>query len=129
MSAGGSLAGPLRSLLLMTMAREHEDLIARAEAENWGYRRFLGYLVENEVNERLRRRIERQLKESGLPPGKTIETIEEKKLPDKVRRQLPTLLSGELVRRGDNLLCFGLPGRGKHTWLPPSAASGSSDTS
>jgi len=113
MSAGGSLAGPLRSLLLMTMAREHEEVLVRAEAENWGYRRFLSYLVENEVNERLRRRIERQLKESGLPPGKTIETIEEKKLPDKVRRQLPTLLSGELVRRGDNLLCFGLPGRGK----------------
>ncbi len=113
MNAHGALAGPLRSLLLTTMAREHEDLMARAEAENWGYRRFLGYLVENEVNERLRRRIERQLKESGLPPGKSLETLEEKKLPDKVRRQLPTLLSAELVRRGDNLLCFGLPGCGK----------------
>ena len=113
MSAPGALAGPLRSLLLTTMAREHEDVMARAEAENWGYRRFLGYLVENEVNERLRRRIERQLKESGLPSGKTLEALDEKKLPDKVRRQLPTLLSGELVRRGDNLLCFGLPGRGK----------------
>ena len=113
MSAHGALAGPLRSLLLTTMAREHEDVMARAEAENWGYRRFLGYLVENEVNERLRRRVERQLKESGLPSGKTLEALDEKKLPDKVRRQLPTLLSGELVRRGDNLLCFGLPGRGK----------------
>ena len=63
MSASGSLAGPLRSLLLTTMAREHEDALARAEAENWGYRRFLSYLVENEVNERLRRRIDRTLKE------------------------------------------------------------------
>ncbi len=113
MSAHGALAGPLRSLLLTTMAREHEDVMARAEAENWGYRRCLGHLVENEVNERLRRRVERQLKESGLPSGKTLEALDEKKLPDKVRRQLPTLLSGELVRRGDNLLCFGLPGRGK----------------
>ena len=113
MSAHGALAGPLRSLLLTTMAREHEDVLARAEAENWGYRRFLGYLVENEVNERLRRRVERQLKESGLPSGKTLAALDEKKLPDKVRRQLPTLLSGELVGRGDNLLCFGLPGRGK----------------
>lgn len=113
MSAHGALAGPLRSLLLTTMAGEYEDVMARAEAENWGYRRFLGYLVENEVNERLRRRIERQLKESGLPSGKTLEALDEKKLPDKVRRQLPTLLSDELVRRGDNLLCFGLPGRGK----------------
>ena len=113
MSAIGSLAAPLRSLLLTTMARDHEQVMARAESENWGYRRFLSYLVETEVNERLRRRIERQLKDSGLPPGKTLETLEEKKLPEKVRRQLPTLLSGELVRRGDNLLCFGLPGRGK----------------
>ena len=76
MSAPGALAGPLRSLLLTTMAREHEDVMARAEAENWGYRRFLGYLVENEVNERLRRRIERQLKESGLPSGKTLEALD-----------------------------------------------------
>ena len=129
MSAEGALAGPLRSLLLTTMAREHEAILARAESENWGYRRFLSYLVENEVNERLRRRIERQLKESGLPPGKTMETLEEKKLPDKVRRQLPTLLAGELIRRGDNLLCFGLPGRGIRIWWLPSVASGSSDTS
>ena len=113
MSAVGALAGPLRSLMLMTTAREHEEIMVRAEEQNWGYRRFLGYLVENELNERLRRRIERQLKESGLPPGKTLDTLDEAKLPDKVRRQLPTLLSGELIRRGDNLLCFGLPGRGK----------------
>jgi len=113
MSAVGALTGPLRSLMLMTTAREHEEIMVRAEAQNWGYRRFLGYLVENELNERLRRRIERQLKESGLPPGKTLETLDEAKLPDKVRRQLPTLLSGDLIRRGDNLLCFGLPGRGK----------------
>ena len=113
MSAHASLAGPLRSLLLTTMARDYEEVLVRAEAENWGYRRCLTYLVENEINERLRRRIERQLKESGLPPGKTLEALDENKLPDKVRRQLPTLLTGELVRRGDNLLCFGLPGRGK----------------
>jgi DNA replication protein DnaC len=104
---------PLRALSLTTVARDYEDAIGRAEAENWGYRRLLGYLVENELNERLRRKIERQIKESGLPPGKTLDTLEEKKLPDKVRRQLATLLSAELVRRGDNLLCFGLPGRGK----------------
>lgn len=113
MIAGESLAVPLRALSLTTVARDYEDAIGRAEAENWGYRRLLGYLVENELNERLRRKIERQIKESGLPPGKTLDTLEERKLPDKVRRQLATLLSAELVRRGDNLLCFGLPGRGK----------------
>jgi DNA replication protein DnaC len=103
----------LRGLNLATLAREHASVLARAEAENWGYRRFLLHLMETEANERLRRRIERQIKQSGLPGGKTLGTLDEVRLPEKIRRQLPTLLEADLVRRGDNLLCFGLPGRGK----------------
>jgi DNA replication protein DnaC len=103
----------LRALTLTTIAREHENARVQAEAENWGYRRYLQYLIEAESNERLRRRIERLLKDSGLPPGKTLASLEEGKLPDKVRRQLPTLIDADFIRRGDNLLCFGLPGRGK----------------
>ena len=103
----------LRSLGLTTLARDYPDAIVRAEAENWGYRRFLHQLTEGELNERLRRRIERLLKESALPPDQNLALIDQAKLPDKARRQLPTLLSGDFVRRGDNLLAFGLPGRGK----------------
>lgn len=103
----------LRAMRLPTIAREHDDAIHRAEAENWGYARFLSYLFEAEANERLQRKIQRQLKESNLPPGKTLESLDDKKLPDKIRRQLPTLLEADFVRRGDNLLCFGLAGRGK----------------
>jgi DNA replication protein DnaC len=108
-----ALSIPLKALLLTTMAREHQAVINRAEAENWGYHHFLQHLVESELTDRLRRRVERQLRASGLPPGKTLQTLDDKQLPEKIRRQLPTLRSGELVRRGDNLLCFGLPGRGK----------------
>ena len=103
----------LRSLGLTTIAREQAQAIERAEAENWGYQRFLRHLLESEANERLRRKIERLLKESGLPAGKTLATLDAGKLPEKVRRQLPTLQGADFVRRGDNLLCFGLPGRGK----------------
>jgi len=103
----------LRAMRLPTIAREHDDAIRRAEAENWGYARFLSYLFEAEGNDRLQRKIQRQLKESNLPAGKTIESLDDKKLPDKIRRQLPTLLEADFVRRGDNLLCFGLAGRGK----------------
>ena len=70
-------------------------------------------LFEAEANDRLQRKIERQLKESNLPAGKTLDSLDQKKLPEKVRRQLPTLLEADFVRRGDNLLCFGLAGRGK----------------
>ena len=103
----------LRSMRLPTIAREYDKAIHRAEAENWGYQRFLSYLFEAEGSDRLQRKIERQLKDSNLPPGKTLESLDQKILPEKVRRQIPTLLEADFVRRGDNLLCFGLAGRGK----------------
>jgi DNA replication protein DnaC len=34
-------------------------------------------------------------------------------LPPKVAKMLPTLCEGSFVERGDNILAFGLPGRGK----------------
>lgn len=103
----------LRALRLPTIAREHQKAIIRAEAENWGYQRFLEYLFEAERNDRLQRKIERYLNESNLPKGKTLDSLDQKRLPEKIRRQIPTLLEADFVRRGDNLLCFGLAGRGK----------------
>jgi DNA replication protein DnaC len=111
--SAASLPLLLRALRLPTIAREYDGAIRRAEAENWGYARFLSWLFEAEANDRLQRKIQRQLKDSNLPAGKTLESIDDKKLPDKIRRQLPTLLEADFVRRGDNLLCFGLAGRGK----------------
>src|SRR5688572_25382828 len=102
----------LRAMGLTTAARLHVEMTKRAEAENWGYTRFLNRLLEEESNERIRRRVERLRKNSGLPANKTLGAIDEDRLPEKVRRQLPTLLTGEFIRRGDNLLTFGLPGRG-----------------
>ena len=39
--------------------------------------------------------------------------MDEGKLPLKIRRQLPTLLEGGFVERAENVIAFGLPGRGK----------------
>ncbi len=60
---------------------------------------------------------ERLLRESRLPFGKTLGNLEEGQLPAKVRRQLPSLLEGGFVERAENLLVFGLPGRGKTHFL------------
>jgi DNA replication protein DnaC len=111
--SAASLPLLLRALRLPTIAREHAPALQRAEAENWGYPRLLSYLFEAEANDRLQRKIQRQLKDANLPAGKTLESLDTKKLTDKIRRQLPTLLEADFVRRGDNLLCFGLAGRGK----------------
>jgi DNA replication protein DnaC len=107
----------LRGLGLTTIVREHEAAITRAEADNWGYRRFLQHLVETETNERLTRRIERLVKESGLPASETLARLAPEKFPDKARRLLPTLRTGEFMRRGDAICVFGLPGTGKSAYV------------
>jgi DNA replication protein DnaC len=88
-----------------------------AEAENWGYRSLLVRLCEAEAADRRERKRSRLLRESGLPSGKTLGNLDEAQLPPKVRRQLPTLLEGGFLERGENLLVFGLPGRGKTHFL------------
>lgn len=44
---------------------------------------------------------------------KTLSTLELSRLPAPVRRSVPTLCEGGFVDRAENLLAFGLPGRGK----------------
>ena len=51
----------LRSFRLPTMAQLAEEAMAKAEAEDWGYRRLLTFLCESEHQERQRRRIARLL--------------------------------------------------------------------
>jgi DNA replication protein DnaC len=106
-----------RAFRLPTMAASFADLIQSAEAQNWGYRKLLLQLCEAEAADRRERKRERLLRESGLPAGKTLGQLDEGKLPAKVRRQLPTLLDGSFIERAENLLVFGLPGRGKTHFL------------
>jgi DNA replication protein DnaC len=111
------LAVLLRSFRLPTMAAMWEESVARAERESWGYKRLLQHLCESEEQDRRERKMQRLLKESGLPDGKTLGNLEEKLLPTKIRRLLPSLLDGHFVERAENLLAFGLPGRGKTHFL------------
>lgn len=70
-------------------------------------------VFEAEADERGQRRTERLLRASRLPAGKTFETLERGRLPRTVIAKLDELATGEFLERADNVLCFGLPGRGK----------------
>ena len=107
----------LKSFRLPTMAEIFERTMQEAEQQGWGYRKFLQYLCESEAQDRRERKLERLLRQSGLPSGKTLGNLEEAKLPAKVRRVLPGLLDGGFVERAENVLAFGLPGRGKSHFL------------
>jgi len=106
-----------REFCLPTFAARVAEMIKLAEAQNWGYRKLLLQLCEAEAADRRERKRQRLLRESKLPSGKTLGNLEEGQLPAKVRRQLPTLLEGGFIERAENLLAFGLPGRGKTHFL------------
>ncbi len=108
-----SLAMMMRALKLPSFARYAEEVAQKAEREGWTFGRYLHHLAELEVHERRRRRIERYQRDSDLPGEKTLATLTRGRVPVKVAKMLPTLCEGAFVERGDNLLAFGLPGRGK----------------
>jgi DNA replication protein DnaC len=112
-SAQESLTMMLRVLKLPTIGRHAEEVAQKAEREGWTFGQYLRHLVTLEVEERRRRRIERNQRDSDLPAEKTLATIDRKRLPAAVAKVLPTLCEGGFLERGDNVLLFGLPGRGK----------------
>lgn len=108
-----SLEMKLRALHLPSFVAFHAEVAVKAEKQGWSFGQYLQHLAEQELEDRRTRRIERLLKASKLPSEKTLGTLETGWLPPKVRRQLPTLCEGGFVERGENVLAFGLPGRGK----------------
>jgi DNA replication protein DnaC len=103
----------LRSLKLPAFARYAGEIAAKAEREGWTFGRYLQHLAELEVDERRVRRVDRALRQSDLPREKTMITLDRGRLPQKAAKQLAALCDGGFVERGENLLVFGLPGRGK----------------
>lgn len=102
-----------KALRLPTIAQVAEDAIATAQREDWPLETFLQHLLEQEMAGRRERRITRLLKAAHFPPGKTLETFDQRRLPLRIRRQIPQLCEGEFIERAENILVFGLPGTGK----------------
>jgi len=103
----------LRELHLPTVRDNYEDLAHQAEQEGQSYEQFLLELVEMESQARRARRLERMLRQSKLPPDKTLASFDLKRIPVKVRQQVKTLLDGAFLDRKENVLAFGQPGTGK----------------
>jgi DNA replication protein DnaC len=103
----------LKELHLPTVRDSYEDLARQAEQEGLSYEQFLLELVEMESQARRARRLERMLRQSKLPPEKTLASFDLKRIPLKVRQQVKTLVDGSFLDRKENVLAFGKPGTGK----------------
>jgi DNA replication protein DnaC len=106
------LDGLLRGLKLPTFVSQRVQVAKAAQDNAWSFDVYLRQLVELEITERRKHRVERLRKQSGLP-DKTLRNLDTARLPTKVARLLPELCEGRFLRDATNVLAFGLPGRGK----------------
>jgi DNA replication protein DnaC len=70
-------------------------------------------VLEMERADRWERRVARLRYRSKLPPGKTLETFDLKRLPQPLAAKLRELAHGDFADGAVNVLAFGLPGTGK----------------
>jgi DNA replication protein DnaC len=104
----------LTELRLPTIGRLWQDFAERADKEGWPATRLLGALLEHELAERAKRRIERHRRESQLDPTKTLASFEFAEVPMLSKAHVMALASGDAwLEKGANILIFGPPGVGK----------------
>jgi len=103
----------LRTLKLPSFVEHYAEIAERAGRDGLEFTECLRQLVELELSDREVRKIERIQKRAGLPMEKTMANLDVARLPSKVQRQLPALCEGGFAERAENVLAFGMPGRGK----------------
>ena len=104
----------LTELRLPTIARLWPEFAERSDKEAWPAARFLGALLEHELAERGKRRIERHRAESLLDPTKTLASFDFAEVPMLSKAHVMALASGDAwLDKGATVLIFGPPGVGK----------------
>lgn len=103
----------LKQLHMPTIRKTYEEVAAQARKESWSYEQYLLELLKLECESRQQNRIARYLRESKLPPSKTFDNFNKKRLPAKVGTHLGVLTNGSFLDRSENILAFGNPGSGK----------------
>ena len=104
----------LHDLRLPAVSRLWPEIAARSDKEGWPAVRFLSALAEMEIAERAKRRMDRHLVESRLPPGKTLDSFDFSVVPMISKAHFTALAAGDTwLEKGSNLLLFGPPGSGK----------------
>jgi len=103
----------LKQLHMPSVRHAYQEVAVQARKADWGYEQYLLELLRIECDTRLKNRIARNLRISKLPPSKTFDNFDKKRLPASVAAHLDMLIEGDFLDRAENILAFGNPGSGK----------------
>jgi|TARA_B100000315_G_scaffold257448_1_gene306414 DNA replication protein DnaC len=107
------LVSCLRALKMPCVLEYFADYSERAGKEQWSFERYLYELLNMERENRTERRIQKLMRESKLPLGKTLDALDRTRFPRTINQQIDALLEGSFLERYENVLVFGNPGAGK----------------
>jgi DNA replication protein DnaC len=103
----------LKKLRLPRIREIYEQRIDKAAEEDWGYRKFLKQLLQEEVTNRHQNRLERRKKKAGFPFEKTLNQFEFNFRPELKKRVFQTYTEPRFITEGKDLILIGPPGTGK----------------
>jgi DNA replication protein DnaC len=114
MSNTATLPLLLKQLGLPSMLSHWEEQSNIAQENNWTYPQYLAVLSNMEASSRQQKRVMRHIKESKLPPGKTLDSFNFKATPSLNAAQITALAENtSWVKQNKNLIIFGPSGVGK----------------
>ncbi|MBC2771207.1 IS21-like element helper ATPase IstB [Pusillimonas minor] len=109
-----SLPIMLKSLRLACINTHWQSVAKKAVAESWMPEQYLAELCAMELSTRDDKRLQRHLKESDLPPGKTLSCFQFDAVTGVNTQQINALATEtQWTVRGENVLIFGASGLGK----------------
>jgi hypothetical protein len=94
-------------------AGEYQEVVNRAEKENWSYRDFLALLLAEEVAHRNQTRLQRCTRQAHFPFFKTIDEFDFTLQSTLRQSLLGSYLGPDFVTEGRSLILYGKEGRGK----------------
>jgi DNA replication protein DnaC len=104
----------LKQLHLSIMRSSWEEVASQADELRWTYPQYLAALCDRELASREQRKIQRNITEAKLPPGKTLDSFEFKNLSSITAAQISTFAENtSWVTQANNLILFGPSGVGK----------------
>lgn len=108
-----SLCRSLRQLRLSGLAQSLEVRLQEARGNNLSHEEFLELIIQDELNIRHQRMIERRVKMAMFRDTRTLEDFDFGFNPSIKRKQIYDLATGQFIREARDVLFVGPPGVGK----------------